>query len=179
MQTCSYFTSCVRLFNTTCITTRSLQWRHNEHDGVSNHQPHDCLLNRFFRRRSKKTPKLHLIGLCAGNSPVTGEVPAQRASDAENVSIWWRHHVYKAFNKRVFFDETPQLLGIVFPQRISPTANAAWCHWRFIYGDYIDGLVQESRNSSALAMELRLSCINSSILALKQRIMGTTFAFVF
>ena len=32
----------------------SLQWRHNERDGVSNHQPHDC--------------------------------------NAENVSIWWRHH---------------------------------------------------------------------------------------
>ena len=28
-----------------------------------------------------------------GNSPVTGEFPAQRASNAENVSIWWRHHV--------------------------------------------------------------------------------------
>ena len=33
----------------------SLPWRHNEHDGVSNHQPHDCLLNRLSRRRSKKT----------------------------------------------------------------------------------------------------------------------------
>ena len=30
--------------------------------------------------------------LCGGNSPVTGEFPAQRASNAENVSIWWRHH---------------------------------------------------------------------------------------
>ena len=28
----------------------------------------------------------------AGNSPVTGEFPAQMASNAENVSIWWRHH---------------------------------------------------------------------------------------
>ena len=27
----------------------SLQWRHNERDGVSNHQPHDCLLNRLFK----------------------------------------------------------------------------------------------------------------------------------
>ena len=61
--------------------------------GVLNHQPHDCLLNRLFRRRSKKTSKLHVTGLCAGNSPVTGEFPAQRASNAENVSIWWRHHV--------------------------------------------------------------------------------------
>ena len=48
----------------------SLQWRHNEHDGVSNHQRHDCLLNRLFRRRSRKIPKLRVIGLCAGNSPV-------------------------------------------------------------------------------------------------------------
>ena len=31
-------------------------------------------------------------GLCEGNSPVTGEFPSQRASKAENVSIWWRHH---------------------------------------------------------------------------------------
>ena len=28
-----------------------LHWRHNDHDSVSNHQPHDCLLNRLFRRR--------------------------------------------------------------------------------------------------------------------------------
>ena len=27
-----------------------------------------------------------------GNSPETGEFPAQMASYAENVSIWWRHH---------------------------------------------------------------------------------------
>ena len=71
----------------------TLRWRQNGHDGVSNHQPHDCLLNRLFRRRSKKTSKLSLTGLCAGNSPGTGEFPAQMASNAENVSIWWRHHV--------------------------------------------------------------------------------------
>ena len=70
----------------------SLHWRHNDHDGVSNHQPHGCLLNRLFGRRSKKTSKLRVTGLCAGNSPRTGEFPAQRASNAENVSIWWRHH---------------------------------------------------------------------------------------
>ena len=69
-----------------------LQWRHNEHDSVSNHQPHDCLLNRLFRRRSKKTSKPRVTGLCVGNSPGTGEFPAQMASNMENVSIWWRHH---------------------------------------------------------------------------------------
>ena len=65
-----------------------LQWHHNGRDSVSNRQPHICLLNRLFRRRSKKTSKLRITGLCAG----TGEFPAQMASYAENVSIWWRHH---------------------------------------------------------------------------------------
>ena len=65
----------------------TLQWRHNERDGVSNHQRIHCLLNRLFRRRSKKTSKLRVTGLCAGNSPVTGELSAHKASNAENVSM--------------------------------------------------------------------------------------------
>ena len=69
-----------------------LRWRHDGRDSVSNHQPHDCLLSRLFRRRSKKTSNLRVTGLCVGNSPGTGEFPAQMASNAENVSIWWRHH---------------------------------------------------------------------------------------
>ena len=70
----------------------ALQWRHDGRYSVSNHQPHDCLLNRLFRRRSKKTSKLCVTGLCVGNSPGTGEFPAQMASNAVNISIWWRHH---------------------------------------------------------------------------------------
>ena len=53
----------------TCSSTIwycTLRWRHNDHDGISNHQPHDCLLNPLFRRRSKKTSKLRVTGLCAG-----------------------------------------------------------------------------------------------------------------
>ena len=71
---------------------RSLRWRRDGRDSVSNHQPHHCLLNRLFRCWSKKTSKLHVTGLCVGNSPGTGEFPAQMASNVENVSIWWRHH---------------------------------------------------------------------------------------
>ena len=66
---------------------QTLRWHHNGHDGVSNHQPHHCLLNRLVRRRSKTTSKLRVASLCAGNSPVTGEFPAQMASNAENVSF--------------------------------------------------------------------------------------------
>ena len=72
----------------------SLPWHHNEGDGVSNHQHRDCLLDRLFRRGSKKTSKLHVTGHCEGNSPVTGKFPAQRATNSENVSIRWRHHMY-------------------------------------------------------------------------------------
>ena len=61
----------------------TLQWRHNERDGVSNHRRLDCLLNRLFRCWSKKTSKLHVTCLCEGGSPVTDEFPAQRASKAE------------------------------------------------------------------------------------------------
>ena len=76
----------------------ALQLRHNGCDGVSNHHPQDCLLNRVFGRRPKKTSKLCVTVLCAGNSPLTGEFPAQMASAAENVSIWWRHHVSNGSN---------------------------------------------------------------------------------
>ena len=83
----------------------SLQWRHNGRDGVSNHQPHDCLLNRLLRRRSKRTWKLRATGLCVGNSPVTSEFSAQMASNAENISIWWRHSV-------MFFNSTSPICTV-------------------------------------------------------------------
>ena len=58
------------------------QWRHNECDGgVSNHRHLDCLLNHLFTRWSKKTSNLRTAGF-----------PSPRASNAENVSIWWRLH---------------------------------------------------------------------------------------
>ena len=56
--------------SSTWLMLWSLRWRHNGRDSVSNHQPHLCLLNRLFRRRSKKTPKLRVTGICVGNSPV-------------------------------------------------------------------------------------------------------------
>ena len=85
---------CCQLHRVVKSMPTTLRWRHNGHDSVSNHQPHDCLLNLLFWRRSKKTSKLCVTGLCMGNSPGTGEFPAQMASYAENVSIWWRHHAH-------------------------------------------------------------------------------------
>ena len=70
----------------------TLQWRLNKRDGVSNHQPHDCLLNFLFKAQIIETSKLRVTGLCEGNSPVTGEFPTQWVSNAENVSLGWHHH---------------------------------------------------------------------------------------
>ena len=82
----------------------SSHYSENERDGVSNHRRLDCLLSRLFKPRSKKTPKLRVTSLCEGNSPMTGEFPAQRASNAENVSIRWRHHVLiHTWQKWVFY----------------------------------------------------------------------------
>ena len=81
-----WFSSARKLFESTLL------WRHNGRDGVSNHQPYDCLLNRLFRHRSKNISKLRITGPYAANPPVTDEFLAQMARNAENVSIWWRHH---------------------------------------------------------------------------------------
>ena len=91
----------------------ALQWRHNVRDGVSNHQPHDCLLDRLFRRRSRETSKIRVTSLCAGNWPVTGEFPAQRASNAENVSIFTYQ---KLWNKCWKKSENTYTRGISIPQ---------------------------------------------------------------
>ena len=60
--------------------TNPLQWRHNERVGVSNHQPHDCLLSRLFKCRSKKTSNSASLAFVRGiqrgpvNSPHKGPV---------------------------------------------------------------------------------------------------------
>ena len=78
------------------IILNPLQWRHIKRNGVSNQRRLDYLFNRLFRHRAKKPLKPRVTGICAGNSPVTGEFPALKVSNAENVSIWWRHHAINA-----------------------------------------------------------------------------------
>ena len=77
------------------ILPNSLQWHHKEHHSVSNHQ-----LPMFYSvvysgadLKKKNPPKLRVTGLCAGNSPMISEFLARRASNAESISIWWRHHI--------------------------------------------------------------------------------------
>ena len=95
------------------------------------------LTDRLFRCRSKKISKLHITGLCAGNSHVTGEFPTQRTSNAENVSIWWRHHA----NTVKVLDKWGHLkFGYLTDFRCTPhIAMAAWSllYWREVHGFHI------------------------------------------
>ena len=98
-----------------------LQWRHNGLDGVSNHQPHHCLLNHLFWRRSKKTSKLRVTGLWR-------EFPAQMASNAENVSIWWRHHVRMYSAKWMRFENYNIIHELLLHISIKVSSDLIWSY---------------------------------------------------
>ena len=116
------------------VRVSSLHWRHNGRDGISNQQPRDCLLSRLIRRRSKKTSKSRVTGLCAGNSPVTGEFPAQMDSGAENLFIWWRHHVMVALYSICLVGSyqwllnffSPVFRNMVFQLNVTPTRTSSF-----------------------------------------------------
>ena len=95
-------------FLTSAFLVYALQWPYNGHDDISNHQPHDCLLARLFRRRSKKTSKRRVTGLCAGNWHETAEFLAQMASNAEKcfhlmTSSWYEKPVMCNFDLSMLF----------------------------------------------------------------------------
>ena len=84
---------CLSHFRLSRNWDRSLKWRHNGRYGVPNHFHLICWLKILFSRTSKNTLKLRVTGLCEGNPAMTGAFRSQKAINAENVSIWWRHHV--------------------------------------------------------------------------------------
>ena len=89
----------------------------------------------------EKTSKPRVIGLCAGNSSVTGEFPAQRTRNAENISIWWRHHE-TGMTEISLLTPTPALLEY-HRTTVSPflsmflargyNAYWTWCNWNWEY----------------------------------------------
>ena len=66
---------------------------------IWHHRQFDCLFNNLLKltKEEKKTSKPCSPGICSGNPPVIGGFPSQRASDAESVSMSWRHHVVGAW----------------------------------------------------------------------------------
>ena len=96
----------------------SLQWRHNECDGLSNHRRFDCLFHAQIKENIKAPRHKPLWG------EFTGDRPTRRASNAKNVSIWWRHHMDILFG---FYKLKIQQIGICahcYTQRIHLTNYA-------------------------------------------------------
>ena len=75
-------------------STTSLRWRHNDPIAsqiTSLTVVYSVVYSGAHQRNIKAPRHWPLCGEFTG----TGEFPAQRASYAENVSIWWRHHVMR------------------------------------------------------------------------------------
>ena len=133
----------------TKLICHHLQWRHNGCACVSNHQSLDCLLNRFFRRRSKKTLKLHVTGLSEGihrrpvDSPHKGPVTRKKifylmTSTCCQVSAtqWDRPHV--PINLRNMINITEN------------TCNSVALTW---HGGYRDGTSASVRQMTCFIIE--------------------------
>ena len=106
----------------------TLKWRHNAHDGVSNHRRLDCILNCLFKGRSKKTSKLRVTGLCEGNSPVAGEFPhkgpvTQRMFPFDDV-IMRQRTVYPAMANTIFAND-------LVTQWAMTSAGTVWTYFHF------------------------------------------------
>ena len=112
--------------------TFTWQWRHNERDGVSNHQLHDCLLNRLFRRRSKKLQSSASMDFVRGihrwpvNSP--HKRPVTRKMFPFDDVIMIPDKVYlnsEAINTQVVYG--------IYPSKITITSPRGQCHKCWIY----------------------------------------------
>ena len=108
------------------IRGNTLQWRHNERDGVSNHRRLDCLLNRLFKHRSKKTSKLRVTGSCEGihrgsvDYPHKGPVTLKMFSFADVIMV----KLYRSWNDNTGVDvaytkvghrKVPIRMGVLHP----------------------------------------------------------------
>ena len=97
------------------IFLRSIQWRHHERDGVSNHRRLDCLLSRLLRAQIKQSIKARRHWPPWGESTGDRCIPSQEASNGKNVSIWWRHHDafmalwYRFVFSKIFSEGLPRL----------------------------------------------------------------------
>ena len=109
-----------RAYSRSHLHKESLRWRHTERDGVSNHQAHGCLLNRLFRRRLNKTSMIRFTGLCEENSHRRPVNSPHKSSNAENVSIWWRHHGYRLYI-------VSALIKVIAEMDYQ---TMCYCHWR-------------------------------------------------
>ena len=118
---------------------------------------HIAIINCLFGLSSNKTSKLRDTGLFAGNSPVTGEFPAQRASNGENVSIWWRHHIHLLIPIKQCKWKGPLVIQLVSSKlsrfSLTSTRRRPWTHrllqWLHsaVHKSEANGLIEDHCNT--------------------------------
>ena len=146
------------------------QCHHNGRDGVSNNQPRYCLLNRLFRRRSNETSKLRVTGLCAGNLPGPGVLPANSPQKGGTcfhfmISSWENQPDIPYFGKWILHVRTNHRHFIIFKTECYEGATLSslghtccyhdnfWCHklWQIWY-----------YHNCMFSMVIRLCTVNHS-----------------
>ena len=120
-----------------------LQCHYNERDGVSIHRRLDCLINRLFKQRSKKTSKFRVTGLCEGihrwpvNSPRKGQQRGKRchlmtswcgtasynlenkAGGLQQISRYWFLWLCYCWSYSLTKNSIPTLVGLIFKNEIA------------------------------------------------------------
>ena len=79
-----------------CYQSKSLQWRRNGRDGVSNHQPDDCLLYSGADQRKHQSSAALAFVRGIHRSPVNSP---HKWSVTRKMFPWWRHHFKRHYYK--------------------------------------------------------------------------------
>ena len=139
------------------LSWNTLQWRHNEHNGVSNHQCLECLLNRLFRRRSKISSKLCVIGLCEGNPPVDslhkGPVTREMFPFVYVIMISWQNAIFCLVRRRC--DGVRSLLWFIYIYQYICPMNP-----RPHYNDVIMGTITSQITSLSIVYSIVYSDVD-------------------
>ena len=104
-----------RVCGRTCV---ALQWRNNGHDCVSNHQLYDCIQAQI--KENTKTPR---------HWPLCGEFTGTgtKGQDAENISIWWRHHG----KWRLICTGSHSIVVCSGSEHVDLPISSGLCHWQW------------------------------------------------
>ena len=138
----------------------TLQWCHNERNGVSNHWHLDCLLNCLFRCRSKKTQSSVSLAFVRGihqwpvNSPHKGPVRRKMLPFDKVIMM----------KKTVNYMYFPSIESGYYQSSVCIIGKCVSSYW-FLYKwwVYINGSVQNCSIFSALAIEILQSCTKPSV----------------
>ena len=130
----------------------ALQWRHNERDGVSYRRRLYCLRSGLFQAQIKESTKSPRHWPLCGEFTGVRWIPRPKDNNAENASIWWRHH--EAW--RVHSDLMALHPGLIAAFKIDGHIQAWWLYSGLMAALRLDGCTQPWWPHSGLMAVLRI-----------------------